>query len=138
MPTPKIHSGSGGKALSGIVEFAVVDWQLTIANRLAEATHSGSGAASEWVPTITDGSGTMNCLWDSTNIPDTGTGGPLDPTRPTDGSSDTVALKLYCGNSTKFYSFNAVIENLVVTSAIADVVKFSCSFKSSGPITGPV
>lgn len=131
------HSGVGGYLMSGATNFAVIDWSFTTTNRVAEVTNAGSGGYAEFIPTVVEGSGTANCLWDSTNIPDVGTAGPLDPTRIS--GTDTVTLKLYCGNSTKFYSFAAVIESLQVTSnAQNDAVKFSVNFKSTGVITGPL
>jgi hypothetical protein len=131
------HSGVGGYLASGATNFSVIDWSFTTTNRVAEVTNAGSGGYAEFIPTVVEGSGTANCLWDSTNIPDAGTAGLLDPTRI--GGSDLVVLKLLCGNSTKFYTFSAVIESLQVTSnAQNDAVKFSVNFKSSGTITGPV
>lgn len=132
------HNGIGGKLTSGAIDFAVLDWSFTTTNRLAEVTHSGSAGYAEYITTVTEGSGSANCVWDSTNIPDSGTPGPLEPFRGINGGSDTVALKLYCGNSTKYYSFNAVIESLAVTSnATGDAVKFSVNFKATGTITPP-
>lgn len=134
---PTFHSGVGGKLTSGVTDFSVLDWSFTTANKLAEVTHSGSAGYEEWLPTVTGGSGTANCVWDSTNIPDNGAPGALEPFRV--GYTDYVALKLYCGNSTKYYSFNAVIENLTVTSNSqgGEPVKFSVAFKSTGAITPP-
>jgi hypothetical protein len=132
------HSGVGGKLMSGAVEFAVLDWQFTTTNKTAEVTNSGSLGWEEHIPTVTGGSGTANCVWDSTNMPETGVAGPLEPYRI--GGADTVALKLYCGNSTKFYSFNAIIESLQVSSNAvgSEAVKFSVNFKATGAVTAPV
>ena len=136
------HNGIGGKLTSGsspAVDFAVLDWSFTTTNRLAEVTHSGSLGYAEFITSVTEGSGSANCLWDSTSIPDFGSPGALEPFRGITGATDIVVLKLYCGNSTKFYSFNAVIESLAVTSnATGDAVKFSVNFKATGTITTPV
>lgn len=133
----QFHSGVGGHLVSGATSFAVLDWSFTTTNRVAEVTNAGSGGYAEFIATVVEGSGTANCLWDSTNIPDAGTAGLLDPNRI--GGTDLVVLKLYVGNSSKFYTFSAVIESLQVTSnAQNDAVKFSVNFKSSGTITGPV
>lgn len=63
-------------------------------------------------------------------IPDTDISG--DP-------GDEVTLKLYAGDSGKFYTFAAVIENLEITvPQTQDVVRFNLSYKSNGAITDPV
>lgn len=132
------HNGIGGKLTSGAIDFAVLDWNATTTNKVAEVTNSGSAGWQEFIPTVSGLSGSANCVWDSTNIPDTGVAGPLEPYRI--GGADLVTLKLYCGNSTKFYSFSAIIESLQVTSNAngGDPVKFSVNFKSSGAVTTPV
>ena len=103
----QFHSGVGGHLVSGVTSFSVLDWSFTTTNRVAEVTNAGSGGYAEFIATVVEGSGTANCLWDSTNIPDVGTAGLLDPTRI--GGTDLVVLKLYVGNSSKFYTFSAVI-----------------------------
>lgn len=136
---PVNHSGVGGKLTATSTDFQVLDWSFTTTNRLAEVTNSGSLGYAEYIATVTEGSGTANCVWDSTNIPDGGAPGLLEPFRGISGTTDTVVLKLYCGNSTKFYSFTAVIESLQVTSnSQNDAVKFTVNFKSTGVITPPV
>lgn len=139
---PQYHSGVGGKLTSGATDFAVVDWQFTVTNRTAEVTNAGSAGWAEFITTVTEGAGSANCIWDSTNIPDGSGVAPLDPWRggaTIASGTETVALKLYCGNSTKFYSFNAVIESLQVTSnAQNDAVKFAVTFKATGVITQPI
>ena len=132
------HNGIGGKLTSGTTDFAVLDWNATTANKLTEVTNSGSAGWQEYISSVTGLSGSANCVWDSTNIPDNGSPGALEPYRI--GGTDIVALKLYCGNSTKFYSFNAVIESLQVTSNAngGEPVKFSVNFKSTGSVTTPV
>lgn len=141
---PTFHSGVGGTlTVTGTpdVSFNVLDWSFTTANKVAETTNSQSAGYEEWLPTVTGGSGTANCVWDSTNIPDSGSPGKLEPFRGTaGGSGDFCTLKLLAGNSTKFYTFSAVIENVTVTSNSTggEPVKFSVSFKSTGTITTPV
>lgn len=137
------HSGVGGTlTVTGTpdVSFSVLDWSFTTANKLAEVTNSGSAGYEEWLPTVTGASGTANCVWDSTQIPDNGSPGKLEPFRgATNGASDYCTIKLLAGSSTKFYSFSAVIENLTVTSNSqgGESVKFSVAFKSTGTITTP-
>jgi hypothetical protein len=133
------HSGVGGSLSAGGTTFAVLDWQFTTANKLVDVTNSGSSGYEEYITSTTGGSGSANCLWDSTSIPDNGAPGKLEPFRGTSGSNDLVAFELICGNSAKKYSFNAVIESLAVTNNATggDAVKFSVSFKSSGTITPP-
>lgn len=144
MPTPVFAKGIGGKVMAGTAEYAVVDWNFTKTSTLVETTHSGSAGFAEYFPTKTEGSGSFNAIWDSTNIPD---GGYTLNTNSGESGADSsgtlevgklVTLKLYLGDSTKFYSFPARIESLAVTvNATSDVVKFSCNFKSSGIITDP-
>lgn len=136
---PTFHNGIGGTIKAATTTFAVLDWQFTTANKLIDVTNSGSGGYEEYITSVTGGSGSANCLWDSTSIPDAGSPGPLEPFRGTNGANDTVAIELTCGNSTKKYTFNAVIESLAVTSNATggEAVKFSVAFKSSGTITPP-
>lgn len=133
------HNGIGGTIKAGAVTFAVLDWQFTTANKLVDVTNSGSAGYEEYITSVTGGSGTANCLWDSTNIPDAGSPGPVEPFRGTNGANDLVSMELTCGNSAKKYSFSAVVESLAVTSNAAggEAIKFSVAFKSSGAITTP-
>lgn len=144
MPTPTYVRGVGGKVTAGTVEFAVTDWNFTKTNRLVDITHSGSGGYSEHFPSITDGSGTFNAIYDKDNQPDNGytanTTGGQDSGPDSAGALEPgkkVSLNLFLGDSGKSYSFQARIESLAVTSAVGDVVKFSCNFKSTGQITDP-
>lgn len=125
---PTFHNGVGGKITAGAIDFAVADWQFTKTNRIIETTHSGTAGWAEFQPGVSEASGTANCMWDSTLVPDNN---GLDP------AGSTIAMKLYAGSSTKFYSFTAVIESIAVTSAIGDAVKFSVGFKASGVVTDP-
>ena len=133
------HNGIGGIMKADTTTFAVLDWQFTTANKLVDVTNSGSSGYEEYITSVTGGSGTANCLWDSTNIPDNGSPGKLEPFRGTSGANDLVAFELTCGNSGKKYSFNAVVESLAVNSNAAggEAIKFSVAFKSSGAITTP-
>ena len=75
--------------------------------------------------------GRAKIVWDSTQIPDT--------TTTTIDAGDSVALVLYVGNSTKFYSFTALIGSLAVTSnSRQGVVEAEVAWKSSGAVTDPV
>jgi len=140
MPTtPKFHSGVGGKLTAGAADFAVIDWSFTTTNRLAEITNSLSAGWAEWLPTVSEATGTANCVWDSNNIPDGGTGvGPLDPFRGIDGAADTVDMTLTCGTSGKTYAFKAVIESVAVTNNNQnDAIKFAVNFKATKAVTAP-
>jgi hypothetical protein len=155
MPAPIFVRGIGGKVTVGagatattFTEFAIVDWNLTKTNTLVETTHSGSAGFSEYFPTKTEASGSFNAIWDSINMPDAGYTANAFGANSGDSGADTsgtlevgklVTLKLYLGDSGKFYSMPARIESLAITvNATSDVVKFSCNFKSSGVITDPV
>jgi len=144
MPTPTFVRGTGGKVTAGSTDYAVLDWNLTKTSRLVEVTNSGSNGYAEYFPSVTEGSGTFNAIWDSSNIPDNGT--TLNSSNAQDSGADTagtievgkkVTLKLYVGDSGKFYSMDARIESVSVTNTVADVVKFACTFKSTGQITDP-
>ena len=142
----EVVRGMGGKVFSGATEFNVLDWTFTKTNTLVEITNSGSKGFAEYFPTKTEGAGSFNALWDFTNIPDTGyTENDGDPDFGPDKSAaplevgNLVTLKLYIGDSGAFYEVPARIESLAITvNAVADVVKFACSFKSSGAIIDPV
>lgn len=126
---PTFHSGIGGSILSGTSEFAVMDWQFTTSNRKAETTHSGSGGWAEFISGVTEGSGSANCVWDSTKVPEDFGLNPF---------GSTASMKLNIGNSSKFYSFTAIIDSVAVTSnARSDAVTFSVNFTATGAITNP-
>ena len=96
-----------------------------------KARNNLSAGFAQWKKTVVEGSGRLAGAWSSTaaEIPDT-----------LIGEGDEVALILYVGTPTanRFYSFNAVIENLeVVCNQTNDVVRFSATFKSTGVITDP-
>ena len=166
MPTqaaPVFARGIGGKVMvyaapstagvlgtTGEKEYAIVDWNFTKTSTLVEVTHSGSKGFSEYFPTKTEGSGSFNAIWDSTNIPDgvstlnpTSFGSATDVNFGSDAGGQLevgalVTLKLYLGETNKFYTFGARIESLAITvNATSDVVKFACNFKSNGVITDP-
>ena len=140
--------GIGGKVTAGSVTYAVLDWNFKKTNTLVDVTHSGSLGYSEYFPTKTDGAGSFNALWSLDEMPDGGTAAnntvPGDPLFGPDKTGNLepgakVVLKLYIGDSGKFYSMDARIESLSVTNnAVGDVVKFACNFKATGTITDPV
>lgn len=144
----EVVRGMGGKVLAGATEFAILDWTFTKTNTLVEITNSGSKGFAEYFPTKTEGSGSFNALWDFLQIPDTGyteNTSPGDPDFGPDKSAaplevgNLVTLKLYIGDSGAFYEVPSRIESLAVTvNAVSDVVKFACTFKSSGAIIDPV
>lgn len=147
MPTPVFVKGIGGKVLAGSTEFAILDWTFTKTNTLVEVTNSGSAGYAEYFPTKTEGAGSFNALYDSTTPPDAGyTENTFGATSTNFGPDKTgtlevgalVTLKLYIGDSGKFYEVPSRIESVAITvNAVADVVKFACTFKSSGKIVDP-
>lgn len=127
---PTFHSGVGGKMVKDAADFNIVDWNLTKTARIAEVTHSGSGGVAAWQKVLTEAQGSANFVWDSTNIPDT------DAAL---GEGDTGTMELHCGDSTKFYSFPAIIESLQVqNNSQNDVVRGTINFKANGTITEPL
>lgn len=89
-----------------------------------------SAGYAQWKKTVIEGSGRIAGPWDSTVLPD------VDVTLD---AGDEVTLKLYVGDSSKFYSFAAVVENLEITcNETNDVVRYSLTYKSSGTITDPI
>ena len=125
------HSGTAGHLKAVNTTFSTIDWSFTKSNRLAETTHSGSSGNATWAPTVDEADGRAKIVWDSTQIPDT--------TTTTIDAGDSVALVLYVGNSTKFYSFTALIASLAVTvNSRQGVVEAEVAFKSSGAVTNPV
>jgi hypothetical protein len=124
------HAGNLGHISASTTNFSTIEWSFTKRNRLAETTHSGSSGAATWAATVDEADGRAKCVWDSTQIPDT-TATAID-------TGDTVALKLYVGDSTKFYSFSGIIETLTVTTnSRTGVAEFEVGFKSTGAITDP-
>lgn len=124
------HSGVGGKATMGGTDINVTDWQLTLTARIAEVTHSGSAGVAKWQKVLEEGSGSFNAPWDSEQVPDTDI---------SLGPGDTGTVTLYCGDSSKFFSFSAIIESLATTTNTQnDVVRYTVNFKTNGAITHPV
>jgi hypothetical protein len=122
--------GNGGQALFGANTLKVITWQGSFRNRLAETTNSGTNGLATWFPTVSEGDGSMECLLDDTELPDTDFG-------MTRGASGTLRLDL--GNSGKFYTGTALIEDLVMkVNNVQDVVKFDVRFKYSGTLTLPI
>lgn len=148
----QVVRGIGGKVLAGTSEFAILDWTFTKTSTLVDITNSGSKGFGEYYPTKTEGAGSFNALWDLNLIPDTGytenTGGSASSDFGPDKNplatsplevGNLVTLKLYLGDSGSFYEVPSRIESLAVTvNATSDVVKFACSFKSTGKFTDPV
>lgn len=134
------HNGIGGTMTADGATFAVLNWKFSTTNRLQEITNFTSAGREEYLASIAGAVGTANCLWDSTNIPDNGSPGKLEPFRGVSSANDLVAMTLVCGNSNKSYTFNAVIKSLTVISDAGggQPIKFSVDFRSSGPITTPV
>lgn len=124
------HKGNSGAVWFGNTELYVSEWTLVKNPRLDEITHSGSAGAAQWKKTVVEGSGRIAGPWDSTVIPDTDISAD---------AGDEVTLKLYVGDSGKFYSFAAVIDNLEITNPQTQgVSRFSLNYKSNGAITDPV
>lgn len=136
---PTFHNGIGGTMSADGTTFVVLDWNLVTTNRICEVTNFNSQGREEYLPTVSGGSGIANCLWDSTNIPDNGNPGKLEPFRGTGNANDLVAFELICGNSTKKYTFNGVIKTMTVYSDAAGgkPMKFSVAFSATGPVTTP-
>ena len=128
---PRVTRLNGGKATFGAVDLDVTSWSLSLKNRLCETTSSASSGLATWQAGVSEGDGTFECLWDSTAIPDTDTG-------LTRGASGT--LKLYAGDSGKFYSATVLVEslNVKVNNLGGDVVKADVGFKISGTLTLPL
>ena len=127
------HSGVGGKAKLGAAgaDIAITDWTLTLSARLAETTHSGDAGVAKWQKVLEEGSGTFNAPWDSEQVPDTDI---------SIGPGDTITdLRLFCGDSLKFFSFAAIVESLENSNnAQNDIHRYTINFKANGAITHPV
>lgn len=89
-----------------------------------------SAGYAQWKKTVIEGSGRIAGPWDSTVLPDVDITGD---------AGDEVTLKLTIGDSTKFYQFAAVIENLeIIDNQTNDVIRYSMTYKSNGAITDPI
>lgn len=122
--------GNGGTLIFSSNTFKVISWNLSLRNRLAETTNSATSGLATWFATVSEADGSAECLLDDTELPDTDFG-------MTRGASATLRLDL--GNSGKFYTGTALIEDLVLkVNNIQDVVKYDVRFKYSGTLTLPV
>lgn len=123
------YSGQGGKVTFGATDVHVADWEFTDNGRLAEVTNSGSGGAAKYALVVTDGEGTFNTPWDSTQ--DLGTDVALKP-------GDTGTAKFHHGSSGSFLQVSIIVSsNKRQNNAVNDVVRQSISFKANGAVTYP-
>lgn len=135
MSIATFHTGHGGTITvdpSGTpVTFdGITEWKLTKTARLADTTHGGTSGWEQRKKILKGGQWSINFIWDSTNIPDTDF--TLD-------QGDEVTLKFLVGDSTKFYSFAAIVETLeIVDNEVSDVVRGTASGFVNGAITDPV
>lgn len=90
-------------------------------------TNSGSLGAAKWALVVTEGDGTFNTPWDSTQ--DLGSNVLLR-------AGDTGTTKFYHGSSGKFLQCPIIVTgNKRQNNAQNDVVRQSISFKINGAIT---
>lgn len=121
---------NGGVVTANSVALPVTTWELREHNRVAETTNSGTSGRATWLGTVTEADGRCEVIFDSTAL--LVTDNTLTP-----GSSVTVKLEL--GDSGKFFTGSAVIEDIVhKVNNTQDVVKADLTFKYSGTLTQPV
>lgn len=127
---PNFHAGHGGKVTAGTNDLAILTWSLPRHAKLAEITNSGSGGIEQWFKLIKGGTFQFKAIWDSTLIPEVDAGMDV---------GDSVTLKFYLGDSTKFYQFVGLIEH--VSSQVDNqngVVIYDADGKINSAVTLPL
>lgn len=144
----KFLNGIGGtivvNTLTGsAVTLAVKKWSGKKTAVKHDRTHAGSAGWQVVIPGTVGMAGSGECYLDFNALPDSASGGPLNPAQHLSGGvSDPdkyyAAVRLNVGNSGLAYTMaNALISELEIVSSTDEGCTFSFTFDSSGPVVGP-
>jgi len=128
--------GRTGRVFFDGMELCVTNWTATHTADEEDTTNSCSAGFSEFSFGTEMVTGSVTADWDVTvNIYD-------DPPNVRAGTFADLLLFVFSGpgvsTSGPFYSFNAGINNVVITSPAKGKVTYGFDFKSNGKITFPV
>lgn len=120
--------GKDAKVMIGTAQVAQADtWSLDTPATLLETTNFGSAGWKEYIAGLKEWNGSFECNFDPTDT----TGQVALRTAWQNGT--TVSLKLYV-NATNYYSGNALIENMPVSSPVGEKVRVTVNFRGSGQL----
>ena len=126
---PSWKSGSKGKCQVGDVDHNVTGWSFDPKAEMHEVTNTGSNNEEEFIAGIRGATCSFTVNWDIDAHPTS------DPPNLKPGES--VVLKFFLGDTTKFILVNAIIEGLPIVSAIKDTLKYTCNARVTGITTWP-
>jgi hypothetical protein len=121
--------GTEGKVQTGGAnDLDVEEWTITPTTEITETTDSGDANNRTWLAGLLGATGTVRAKWDTANdwfiVPNVKVG-------------QTVTLKLYIGNSTKFFSCSAIVTSTPFANPIRDAVTIGFDFTVTGALTYP-
>jgi hypothetical protein len=137
MATIRGEQGAVQFAADGVTNATVVgtrSWSLTVTKDTLETTVHGNTFRS-YVGSLIQGTGTVELVYD----PDaTGQPGFLEDVLTTADTADATFELFTTGTTsgTDSVSFAGIITDMEITSTVGDLVIVSCSFQTSGTITG--
>jgi len=137
MATIRGEQGAVQFAADGVTNATVVgtrSWSLTVTKDTLETTVHGNTFRS-YVGSLIQGTGTVELVYD----PDaTGQPGFLEDVLTTADTADATFELFTTGTTsgTDSVSFAVIITDMEITSTVGDLVIVSCSFQTSGTITG--
>ena len=137
MATIRGEQGAVKFAADGVTNATVVgtrSWSLTVTKDTLETTVHGNTFRS-YVGSLIQGTGTVELVYD----PDaTGQAGFLEDVLTTADTADATFELFTTGTTsgTDSVSFAGIITDMEITSTVGDLVIVSCSFQTSGTITG--
>lgn len=122
--------GQGGKVTVGTTDYDVESWSVNVSNEAQDITTTGSNGWMENLAGINKIEASVKAFWDAADKPTDVGGLNIRP-------GVSAAVKLYVGNSTKFFSFEALITKINVEHAAKSVVPFSFDCVGTGALTYP-
>lgn len=120
--------GKDGKAIFGGTTICLTGWTLSESGDDADTTGSCTTGKTS-IEINTAHTGTIEGIWDLDESP------VITPPNLNRGATGTLQLFI---SPTQFYSFPARIKTMDVTSTVADVIKWSAGFESTGTVVLPI
>ena len=121
-------SGADGKAIFGATTLNIQGWTYSEAGSDGDTTNTGGAGVETVLPVTTAYTGTIEGVWDKDAHP---------TSTPSLRRGQTGTLKLYV-STTEYIEVAVQILSFETTSAIKDVIKYSCSWQATAaPVTLP-
>jgi len=123
-------SGVGGSVKVGATTLLINTWTFEEAETSAETTNSGSAGYQESIFVDRVATGTVEANWDADAQP------RLNPPNIKSGTSIS-SLKLYLGDTGKFFDLAARVTGCSVTNDVKGKITYSFTYTTSGSWTEP-